>query len=61
MPASAYVLVAIPRFCRVQRLVPGFVVDCRLNGNARTVTFEDGRVRADFHPDSLAPLIGSNG
>jgi hypothetical protein len=32
-----------------QRLNPGFVVDCKLDGNARIVTFHNGNVvREDF-------------
>jgi carbon monoxide dehydrogenase subunit G len=30
-----------------QRLNPGFVVDCRLDGNARIVTFHNGNVIAE--------------
>jgi len=42
-----HVWAAIRDFGAVERLVPGFVVDCRLeaeqNGGARIVTFADGR------------------
>src|SRR5258706_13346614 len=32
----------------VQDLVPGLVVNCRLDGNARIVTFADGRVAREL-------------
>jgi hypothetical protein len=46
--SSDYVWAAIRDFGGVQRLVPGFVVDCHLDGNVRTVTFADGRVAREF-------------
>jgi Polyketide cyclase / dehydrase and lipid transport len=39
-----------------QRLNPGFVVDCRLDGNARIVTFHNGNVvREDFVDCGASP------
>jgi carbon monoxide dehydrogenase subunit G len=35
---------AIRDFGNVQRLVPGFLINCRLDGEARIVTFASGRV-----------------
>jgi carbon monoxide dehydrogenase subunit G len=39
---------AIRDFGGVQRLVPGFLVSCRLDGDARIVTFADGRVACEL-------------
>ena len=39
---------AIRDFGAVQRLVPGFLVDCRLDGDARVVTFASGRVAREL-------------
>jgi carbon monoxide dehydrogenase subunit G len=38
-------------FGGVQRLVPGFLVDCRLDGDARIVTFASGRVARELLVD----------
>jgi hypothetical protein len=50
-----HVWAAIRDFGAVERLVPGFVVDCRLeaeqNGGARIVTFADGRQARDLLVD----------
>jgi carbon monoxide dehydrogenase subunit G len=46
---------AIRDFGGVQRLVPGFIVDCRLetrqSGEVRVVTFADGRVACELLVD----------
>jgi carbon monoxide dehydrogenase subunit G len=42
---------AIRDFGEVQRLVPGFLVGCRLDGDARIVTFSDGRVAREVLVD----------
>jgi hypothetical protein len=34
-----------------ERLVPGFVVDCRLEGDTRILTFADGRVVRELFVD----------
>jgi len=39
-----YVWAAIRDFGAVQRIVPGFLTDCVLEGDIRTVTFFNGRV-----------------
>lgn len=39
---------AIRDFGAVQRLVPGFLVDCHLDGDARVVTFAGGRVAREL-------------
>jgi hypothetical protein len=39
---------AVRDFGAVQHLVPGLVVDCRLDGDARIVTFADGRVAREL-------------
>jgi hypothetical protein len=38
-------------FGGVQRLVPGFLVDCYLDGDARVVTFASGRVARELLVD----------
>ena len=38
-------------FGGVQRLVPGFLVDCHLEGDARVVTFAGGRVARELLVD----------
>jgi carbon monoxide dehydrogenase subunit G len=38
-------------FGGVQRLVPGFLVDCQLDGDARIVTFASGRVARELLVD----------
>jgi carbon monoxide dehydrogenase subunit G len=38
-------------FGGVQRLVPGFLVDCHLDGDARVVTFASGRVARELLVD----------
>jgi hypothetical protein len=38
-------------FGGVQNLVPGFLVDCRLDGDARIVTFKNGRVARELLVD----------
>ncbi len=38
-------------FGGAQRLVPGFLVDCRLDGDARVVTFASGRVARELLVD----------
>lgn len=38
-------------FAGVQRLVPGFLIDCQLDGDARIVTFESGRVARELLVD----------
>lgn len=38
-------------FGGVQRLVPGFLVDCKLDGDARVVTFASGRVARELLVD----------
>src|SRR5580704_15000606 len=43
-----YVWAAVRDFGAVQNLVPGLVVDCRLDGDARIVTFADGRVAREL-------------
>jgi carbon monoxide dehydrogenase subunit G len=48
-PADAWA--AIRDFARVQQLVPGFVIDCHLDGDARVVTFADGRVARELLVD----------
>ena len=42
---------AIRDFGAVQRLVPGLVIDCHLEGDARVVTFADGRVARELLVD----------
>lgn len=42
---------AIRDFGGVQRLVPGFLTDCRLDGDARVVTFASGRVARELLVD----------
>jgi carbon monoxide dehydrogenase subunit G len=42
---------AIRDFGGVQRLVPGFLVNSRLDGDARIVTFADGRVARELLVD----------
>jgi carbon monoxide dehydrogenase subunit G len=42
---------AIRDFGAVQRLVPGFLVECRVDGDARIVTFYDGRVARELLVD----------
>jgi carbon monoxide dehydrogenase subunit G len=42
---------AVRDFGAVQHLVPGLVVDCRLDGDARIVTFADGRVARELLVD----------
>lgn len=39
---------AVRDFGRVHDLVPGFLVDCRLEGDARVVTFADGRAAREL-------------
>jgi hypothetical protein len=50
-----HVWAAIRDFGAVERLVPGFVVDCKLeqgrDGEARLVTFADGRVARELLVD----------
>jgi carbon monoxide dehydrogenase subunit G len=46
-----YVWAAVRDFGAVQNLVPGLVVDCRLDGDARIVTFADGRVARELLVD----------
>jgi hypothetical protein len=48
-PAVAWA--AIRNFGRVQQLVPGFVIDCHLDGDVRVVTFADGRVARELLVD----------
>jgi carbon monoxide dehydrogenase subunit G len=38
-------------FGGVQRIVPGFLLDCRLDGDARIVTFANGRVARELLVD----------
>jgi carbon monoxide dehydrogenase subunit G len=38
-------------FGGAQRLVPGFLLDCRLDGDARVVTFASGRVARELLVD----------
>jgi carbon monoxide dehydrogenase subunit G len=38
-------------FAGVQRLVPGFLIDCRLDGDARIVTFANSRVARELLVD----------
>jgi carbon monoxide dehydrogenase subunit G len=51
----AYVWAAIRDFGAVERLVPGFVVDCRLETqhdcNTRVITFANGRVARELLVD----------
>lgn len=51
----SHVWAAIRDFASVERLVPGFVVECRLeaqqDGDARIVTFADGRVARELLVD----------
>ena len=42
---------AIRDYGAVHRLVPGFLADCRIEGNARIVTFHDGRVARELLVD----------
>jgi carbon monoxide dehydrogenase subunit G len=49
-PASA-AWAMIRDFGRVDRLVPGFVVACQLDGDARVVTFGSGRVARELLVD----------
>jgi carbon monoxide dehydrogenase subunit G len=46
-----HVWAAIRDFGAVQHLVPGLVVDCRLDGDSRVVTFADGRVARELLVD----------
>lgn len=50
-----HVWAAVRDFGAVERLVPGFVIDCRLeaheDGDARVVTFADGRVARELLVD----------
>jgi carbon monoxide dehydrogenase subunit G len=46
-----YVWAAVRDFGAVQNLVPGLVVDCRLDGDARIATFADGRVARELLVD----------
>jgi hypothetical protein len=39
---------AVRDFGKVHDLVPGFLVDCRLEGDARVVTMRDGRVAREL-------------
>jgi hypothetical protein len=48
---SSDVWAAVRDFGAVQHLVPGLVVDCRLDGDARIVTFADGRVARELLVD----------
>jgi hypothetical protein len=38
-------------FGGIQRLVPGFLIDCQLDGDARVVTFANGRVARELLVD----------
>jgi hypothetical protein len=42
---------AIRDFGGIQRLVPGFLIDCQLDGDARVVTFANGRVARELLVD----------
>ena len=42
---------AIRDYGEVHRLVPGFLTDCQIEGNARSVTFHDGRVARELLVD----------
>jgi carbon monoxide dehydrogenase subunit G len=48
-PADAWA--TIRDFGAVQHLVPGFVIDCHLDGDARVVTFADGRMARELLVD----------
>ena len=42
---------AIRDYGAVHRLVPGFLTDCQIEGDARIVTFHDGRVARELLVD----------
>ena len=42
---------AVRDYGAVLRLVPGFLTDCRIDGDARIVTFHDGRVARELLVD----------
>jgi carbon monoxide dehydrogenase subunit G len=42
---------AIRDYGAVHRLVPGFLTDCRIEGDARILTFHDGRVARELLVD----------
>lgn len=42
---------AIRDYGAVQRLVPGFLTDCQIDGDARIVTFHNGRVARELLVD----------
>src|SRR6266702_893667 len=42
-----------------RRLVPGFVLDARLDGDARIVTFANGTVARELLPHEIGPYIDS--
>jgi carbon monoxide dehydrogenase subunit G len=48
---AEFVWAMIRDFGAVQQLVPGFLVDCRLDGDARIVTFANGRVARELLVD----------
>jgi hypothetical protein len=48
-PGTAWAM--LRDFGGIQRLVPGFLVDCRLDGDARLVTFANGRVARELLVD----------
>jgi len=48
-PENAWAM--IRDFGGIQRLVPGFLIDCQLDGDARVVTFANGRVARELLVD----------
>jgi carbon monoxide dehydrogenase subunit G len=48
-PETAWTM--IRDFGGVQRLVPGFLIDCQMDGDARLVTFANGRVARELLVD----------